>query len=166
MFSSKLSRLPRISWTASRTMSSSAFSTTRPANWKTLAPPPLSGPTFAGQSTLPRLPVPALAETVSKLKESLKPIAWSEQEYADAVKAVDQFASSEYARELQDRLQKRSDEPGRLHWLEEWWDDGAYMGYRDSVSVSTSYSPRMVLILCTGCGERLILLYVVCATSF
>ncbi|KAI0730695.1 carnitine acetyl transferase [Earliella scabrosa] len=120
-------------------MSSSAFSTTRPANWKTLAPPPLSGPTFAGQSTLPRLPVPALAETVSKLKESLKPIAWSEQEYADAVKAVDQFASSEYARELQDRLQKRSDEPGRLHWLEEWWDDGAYMGYRDSVVVNVSY---------------------------
>ena len=136
MIPSKLPRLPRIAWSAARTMSSSStpFSTTRPANWKTLAPPPLPGPTFAAQSTLPRLPVPPLAETVGKLKESLKPVAWSEQEYADAVKAVDQFASSDYARELQRRLQQRSEEPGRPHWLEEWWDDIAYLGYRDSVS--------------------------------
>ena len=136
MIPSKLPRLPRIAWSAARTMSSSStpFSTTRPANWKTLAPPPLPGPTFAAQSTLPRLPVPTLAETVGKLKESLRPVAWSEQEYADAVNAVDQFASSDYARELQRRLQQRSEEPGRPHWLEEWWDDIAYLGYRDSVS--------------------------------
>ncbi|KAI0704516.1 carnitine acetyl transferase [Cerioporus squamosus] len=102
-------------------------------------PPPLSGPTFAAQSTLPRLPVPALEETVGKLKESLKPLAWSEQEYADAVQAVDQFASSDYARLLQDRLHKRSAEPGRPHWLEEWWDDIAYLGYRDSIVVNVSY---------------------------
>ncbi|TFK85669.1 carnitine acetyl transferase [Polyporus arcularius HHB13444] len=120
-------------------MSSTPFSTTRPANWKTLAPPPLSGPTFAAQSTLPRLPAPALEETVGKLKESLRPIAWSEKEYADAVQAVDQFASSDYARLLQDRLQKRSEEPGRLHWLEEWWDDIAYLGYRDSIVINVSY---------------------------
>ena len=53
----------------------------------------------------------------------------------DAVKALDEFGSSAYARELQDRLQKRSEEPGRVHWLEEWWDDLAYLGYRDSVSM-------------------------------
>ncbi|KAI0773287.1 carnitine acetyl transferase [Trametes elegans] len=120
-------------------MSSIAFANTRPANWKQLAPPPLPGPTFAAQSSLPRLPVPALADTLAKLKDTLKPIAWSESEYADAVKAVDQFASSEYARELQDRLQKRAQEPDRPHWLEEWWDDYAYMGYRDSVVVNVSY---------------------------
>ncbi|TBU36809.1 carnitine acetyl transferase [Dichomitus squalens] len=120
-------------------MSTTPFSTTRPANWKALAPPPLPGPTFAAQANLPRLPVPALSETLTKLKETLKPIAWSEQEYADAVKAVDEFGSSPYARELQDRLQKRSQEPGRVHWLEEWWDDLAYMGYRDSVVVNVSY---------------------------
>ncbi|OSD04766.1 carnitine acetyl transferase [Trametes coccinea BRFM310] len=136
MFSS---RLPRVAWSSSRSMSNLAFAATRPPQWKQLAPPPLPGPTFAAQSSLPRLPVPALADTLAKLKETLKPIAWSESEYADAVKVVDQFASSEYARELQHRLQKRAEEPGRLHWLEEWWDDLAYMGYRDSVVVNVSY---------------------------
>lgn len=126
-------------------MSTTTFSKTRPANWKSLAPPPLSGATFAGQSTLPRLPVPALSETVEKFKETLKPIAWTAEEYADAIRAVDQFASSEYARELQGRLQKRSEEPGRLHWLEEWWDDGGYLGYRDSVSASFPRVPASLI---------------------
>ena len=115
-------------------MSSSPFPTARPANWKSLAPPPRPGPAFAGQAALPRLPVPALADTTLKLKESLQPIAWSAQELEDAARTVDAFAASDFARELQDRLVKRSEEPGRLHWLEEWWDDLAYMGYRDSVS--------------------------------
>ncbi len=79
--------------------------------------------------------MPPLSETLAKFKETLKPIAWSDQEYADAVKAVDQFGRSEYAHELQNRLQRHSSEPGRLHWLEEWWDDGGYLGYRDSVSI-------------------------------
>ena len=141
MFSS---RLPRISWSSSRSMSNLAFAPTRPPQWKQLAPPPLPGPTFAAQSTLPRLPVPALAETLAKLKESLRPIAWSEGEYADAVKAVDRFANSEYARELQHRLQKRAEEPARLHWLEEWWDDWSYMGFRESVSVFMRSDYRVI----------------------
>ncbi|KAI1791832.1 carnitine acetyl transferase [Ganoderma leucocontextum] len=120
-------------------MSTTPFSTTRPANWKALAPSPFPGPTWAGQSSLPRLPVPSLSETLTKLKETLKPIAWSDQEYANAVKAVDQFGASAYARELQGRLQRHSEEPNRLHWLEEWWDDGGYLGYRDSVVVNVSY---------------------------
>ncbi|CDO69773.1 hypothetical protein BN946_scf184766.g18 [Trametes cinnabarina] len=136
MFSS---RLPRLAWSSLRSMSNVAFATTRPLQWKQLAPPPLPGPTFAAQSSLPRLPVPALADTLAKLKETLKPIAWSENEYADAVKVVDQFANSDYARELQHRLEQRAEEPGRLHWLEEWWDDWSYMGFRESVVVNVSY---------------------------
>ncbi|KAH9851920.1 carnitine acetyl transferase [Lenzites betulinus] len=120
-------------------MSSPAFAATRPPHWKELAPPPLPGPTFAAQSSLPRLPVPALADTFAKLKRTLRPIAWSEGEYADAVKAVDQFAASQYAHELQQRLQARAEEPGRPHWLEEWWDDWSYMGFRESVVVNVSY---------------------------
>ncbi|OJT06724.1 Carnitine O-acetyltransferase, mitochondrial [Trametes pubescens] len=120
-------------------MSSHAFAATRPPQWKQLAPPPLPGPTFAAQSSLPRLPVPALADTLAKLKDSIRPSAWSEDEYTDALKAVDQFASSEYAHELQQRLQARAEEPSRSHWLEEWWDDWAYMGFRESVSSQNGF---------------------------
>ena len=139
-------------------MSSSPFPTTRPANWKSLAPPPRPGPTFAGQAALPRLPVPTLAETASKLKDSLRPIAWSAKEYDDAARAVDAFAQSDFARELHSRLVKRSEEPGRLHWLEEWWDDLGYMGYRDSVSAFRRLTKRCSLR--AGSDQCVLLLYV------
>jgi len=103
----------------------------RPANWKAAAPSSLPGITFAGQSTLPRLPVPELPDTLAKLKESLKPIAWNESEYAAVEKKIDQFGNA-LGPELQKRLSARAQ--STEHWLEEWWDDIAYLGYRDSVS--------------------------------
>ncbi|KAI0342524.1 carnitine acetyl transferase [Trametopsis cervina] len=111
---------------------------TRPPNWKAAAPAPLPGPTFAAQASLPRLPVPELPDTLAKLKESLRPIAWSREEYADVEKKIDAFARG-LGLELQKRLQARAQEPGRQHWLEEWWDDIGYLGYRDSVVVNISY---------------------------
>ena len=84
------------------------------------------------QHTLEKLPVPPLEQTLKKLKASLKPLAWSNDEYNIAEKKIEEFASG-IAPELQRRLEARREEPGRDHWLEEWWDDGAYLSYRDSV---------------------------------
>lgn len=108
----------------------------RPIHWKATAPEPLPGTTtFGAQKALPKLPVPELQKTVARLKESLKPIAWSEAEYAAAVKKIDEFATGK-GPELQDRLLKYAE--GKEHWLERWWDDGAYLGYRDSVCCAGS----------------------------
>ncbi|KAH9951059.1 carnitine acetyl transferase [Amylocystis lapponica] len=109
---------------------------TRPQHWKALAPAPLPGPTFAAQSSLPKLPVPPLADTLATLRETLRPIAWDDQEYAAALRAVDEFASGP-AEELQRRLEARRAE--KEHWLEEWWDDGGYLAYRDPVVIYVSY---------------------------
>ncbi|KAF7795054.1 hypothetical protein EIP86_006198 [Pleurotus ostreatoroseus] len=116
----------------------SITNTVRPARWKEVAPSPLPGPTFAAQSSLPRLPVPELSDTLTKLKESLKPIAWTDPEYQVVVRKIDEFGAKE-GPELQKRLLARAQESGRLHWFEEWWDDLAYLGYRDSVVVNVSY---------------------------
>lgn len=105
----------------------------RPANWKEAAPAPMPGPTFAAQSSLPKLPVPELADTLAKLKESLKPIAWNEAEYQRFMKRIDDFGAG-LGPKLQERLVQRAQE--RDHWLEEWWDDLAYLGYREPVSAS------------------------------
>jgi carnitine O-acetyltransferase len=37
-------------------------------------------------------------------------------------------------------LQRRLEELAQYkpHWLEDWWDDGAYLSYRDSVRRSPS----------------------------
>lgn len=128
----------------------------RPSGWKSAAPEPLPGTlTFGAQSKLPQLPVPELRDTLNRLKESLKPIAWSDSEYASVVKKIDTF-EREKGPELQERLLQRAST--RQHWLEEWWDDTAYLGYRDSVnllSLSNLNSWHCTL----GCCKRFLLLY-------
>ncbi|KAH8116536.1 carnitine acetyl transferase [Phellopilus nigrolimitatus] len=110
---------------------------TPPAHWKRLAPhPPAGSTTVASQNALPHLPVPALQDTLTRLRGSLRPLAHSEDELRAAEKKIADFEGG-LARELHARLVKRQEETE--HWLEEWWDSGAYMGYRDSVVVNVSY---------------------------
>lgn len=103
----------------------------RPTNWKSAAPaPPAGTTTFSAQSALPRLPVLPLSPTLDTLRRSLLPIAHSPTEFAETERKIDTFASG-IGPELQRRLEAHA--RGRPHWLEEWWDDGAYLSYRDSV---------------------------------
>ena len=108
----------------------------RPTDWKSSAPsPPAGTTTFAAQSTLPKLPVLPLVPTLERLKDTLGPIAHSQAELADAQRKIDEFSSG-IGPELQRRLEQHAQyEP---HWLENWWDDGAYLSYRDSVCQSPS----------------------------
>lgn len=104
--------------------------TQRPANWKAAAPDLPSNVTFAAQSKLPKLPVPNLSDTLGRLKESLKPIAWSDAEFRAVSEKIDEFGAGK-GNELQERLLKHNEKT--RHWLEQWWDDTGYLGYRDSV---------------------------------
>ncbi|KAG6890020.1 hypothetical protein C0992_003365 [Termitomyces sp. T32_za158] len=107
----------------------------RPTAWKAAAPAaPPGTKTFAAE--LPKLPVAKLPDTLARLKQSLAPIAWSDEEYAAVSRKIDQFATGQ-GPELQQRLLSRAEKT--RHWLEEWWDDGGYLGYRDSVVVNVSY---------------------------
>jgi len=96
----------------------------RPILWKSV-PPQLTS------LHLPSLPVPDLIPSLSALKDSLKPFALSDQEYAAAIDKIDHFISTKQASQLHSRLLKRAQQTP--HWLEQWWDDTAYLGYRDSV---------------------------------
>jgi carnitine O-acetyltransferase len=117
---------------------------TRPPSWKACAPfPPAGNLTYAQQESLPTLPVPALQSTLQKLKASLKPLEKTEEEYNAALKKIDAFAAGA-GPTLQQRLEARAAEAGREHWLEEWWDNLAYLGYRDSVSLM---APSLLRIL-------------------
>jgi carnitine O-acetyltransferase len=108
----------------------------RRADWKSLASFSLPGQTFAGQPHLPKLPVPDLVQSLERLKQSLKPIAWSDSEYEAAVAKVNRFGAG-IAPELQQRLLKRREQTE--HWLEEWLDRDSYLEYRDSILVNVSY---------------------------
>jgi Choline/Carnitine o-acyltransferase len=136
---------------------------TRPASWKSAAPLALNNSTtFAAQPKLPRLPLADLDTSLSKLKISLRPLAWNGAEYAAAEKKIDDFVKSGKAAELHARLLKHAE--GKSHWLEEWWDDMAYLGYRDSVRFLVVVAKITVLsvffsLTKLGRRERILLLY-------
>lgn len=90
------------------------------------------------EASLPRLPVPPLSSTAAKYLESVQPHL-TPKEFSDTQVAVQKFLESPLAKELQERLQARAAEPGRKSWLSDWWNDVAYMGYRDPVVVFVSY---------------------------
>jgi carnitine O-acetyltransferase len=124
-------------------MCSSIACPIRPAGWKSAAPEPLPGSvTFAAQPNLPRFPVPDLKRTLNRLKVSLKPIAWSDSEYFSVLRKIDAFANDQ-GLQLQQRLLNRASQ--RPHWLEEWWDDVQYLGYRGSVHLHI-YSHVVIFI--------------------
>lgn len=114
-----------------RNMSFTQIRRSRPANWKAAAQEPIPGTlTFAAQTKLPKLSVPVLQDTLVRLKDSVKSIAWSEEEYTTVLKKINDFADNQ-GPILQSRLLERASQ--LPHWLEEWWDDTGYLGYRESV---------------------------------
>ncbi|PPQ86322.1 hypothetical protein CVT25_005622 [Psilocybe cyanescens] len=95
-------------------------------------------PMLRYQASLPRLPVPTLESTCAKYLETAQPLL-TKEEYTKTKSAVSSFLSSPLASELQKRLKDRAAAPETLSWLSDWWNEAAYMGYRDPVVVYVSY---------------------------
>ncbi|KZT11861.1 acyltransferase ChoActase/COT/CPT [Laetiporus sulphureus 93-53] len=97
-----------------------------------------AGPMLRYEVSLPHLPVPTLSSTTAKYLETVQPHLTPAQ-YSATRSAVKTFAESALAKELQARLEARAADPNVRNWLSEWWNDIAYMGYRDPVVVYVSY---------------------------
>ncbi|KAJ2692346.1 Carnitine O-acetyltransferase mitochondrial, partial [Coemansia spiralis] len=117
--------------TAARARSTAAAPAQKPAGG---AP----GKLYAFQAQLPKLPVPSLSETLPKYLRTVEPLL-SKEDFARTQAVVEEFGQSAQGRVLQHRLEARAAEPGRANWLEEWWSDLSYMGYRDPVVPYVSY---------------------------
>ncbi|KAK4553653.1 Carnitine O-acetyltransferase mitochondrial [Recurvomyces mirabilis] len=91
------------------------------------------------EDSLPRLPVPTLEETAKRYLKSLHPLL-SESEYEHSRKAVESFiAPNSIGQTLQQRLQARREDPQYRNWIAEWWNEAAYLAYRDPVCPYVSY---------------------------
>lgn len=91
------------------------------------------------EDSLPRLPVPTLEETAKRYLKSVHPLL-SKSEYEETTKAVNEFLAPGGAGEtLQKRLVARREDPNTRNWIAEWWNDAAYMAYRDPVVPYVSY---------------------------
>lgn len=89
------------------------------------------------QASLPSLPVPSLPSTLAKYIESVEPLLTPAQ-FAHTKKTAEEFLESPLAATLQARLQERAASVDG-NWLSTWWNEAAYMGYRDPVVVFVSY---------------------------
>lgn len=91
------------------------------------------------EDSLPHLPVPTLQETAKRYLKSVHPLL-SKPEYEATAKAVEEFiAPGGPGEALQKRLVARREDPTIRNWLAEWWNEGAYMGYRDPIVPYVSY---------------------------
>ena len=99
---------------------------------------PAAPPMLRYQASLPKLPVPTLESTCAKYLETVHPLL-TPTEYSKTKNAVSNFLSSPQAAELQRRLKDRAAAPETVSWLIDWWNEAAYMGYRDPVVVYVSY---------------------------
>ena len=91
------------------------------------------------EDSLPRLPVPSLEETSKRYLKSVHALL-SPSEYENTEKAVAEFIKpGSFGQELQKRLQARREDPKHKNWIYEWWNDAAYLTYRDPVVPYVSY---------------------------
>ncbi|XP_071812660.1 peroxisomal carnitine O-octanoyltransferase-like isoform X2 [Apostichopus japonicus] len=87
--------------------------------------------TFQYEESLPSLPLPPLEQTLTKYLESVKPFITVE-EYQETEKIVDEF-SKDVGKELQQKLEAKA--KSSKNWLEEWWEDLAYLRNRAPIAV-------------------------------
>lgn len=91
------------------------------------------------EDSLPKLPVPTLEETSKRYLKSVHPLL-NKAEFAATKRTVDEFVKAgSIGQELQKRLQARREDPKNRNWIYEWWNDAAYLSYRDPVVPYVSY---------------------------
>ena len=91
------------------------------------------------EDSLPRLPVPSLEETSQRYLKAVHPLL-SKSQFENTKRAVAEFISpTGKGHELQRRLEARRKDPKHKNWLHEWWNDTAYLSYRDPVVPYVSY---------------------------
>ncbi|KAF4952363.1 hypothetical protein FGADI_6795 [Fusarium gaditjirri] len=97
------------------------------------------GPMLRWQDSLPKLPVPTLEETAKRYLKSLHPLL-SASEYEASKKAVEEFVRpGGVGSKLQEKLVAKREDPNTKNWIYEWWNDAAYLTYRDPVVPYVSY---------------------------
>ncbi|KAJ5907376.1 hypothetical protein N7495_000058 [Penicillium taxi] len=91
------------------------------------------------EESLPHLPIPSLEETGRRYLKSVHPLV-NQAEYERTKKAVEAFIRPGGEGEpLQKRLLERAADPKIKNWLSEWWNQAAYLTYRDPVIPYVSY---------------------------
>ncbi|CUG87199.1 carnitine O-acetyltransferase, putative [Bodo saltans] len=90
------------------------------------------------QAKIPRLPVPALADTCKLYLSSLEGLVNAEEYAATQERVRELLAPGGDGERLQRLLEEREARQEQPSWLEEWWDD-AYLVTRDPIPINVNY---------------------------
>ncbi|CAI4212523.1 unnamed protein product [Parascedosporium putredinis] len=107
-------------------LSKQAYPRIPPVHYRKM--PAERGITFAGQETLPKLPIPELEQTCDRYLAALKPLQ-SYREHADTKHAVREFLKNE-GPDLQEKLKKYALE--KTSYIEQFWYD-SYLNFDNPV---------------------------------
>jgi carnitine O-acetyltransferase len=93
--------------------------------------------TFDSDATLPRVPVPSLSESCTRLVDWCAPLL-NEEELERTGEAVAALAADPVAARLQDTLVAYEASTGVHSWLDEFWRD-RYLGRRDRIALNANF---------------------------
>ena len=93
--------------------------------------------TYSNQTSLPKLPIPSIEDTLQRFLPTAMPLAESQEEAESLQIAVDKFPIQ--AEALQRRLLERAESSQNSSWLQHWWNTLGYLQVRDSVVINVSY---------------------------
>ncbi|OMJ18032.1 Carnitine O-acetyltransferase, mitochondrial, partial [Smittium culicis] len=90
---------------------------------------------------LPRLPVPKLEDTITRFLATVKPLV-SPAEYEACKQKAYELLDPEISigQTLQSRLLARYNDPNVISWIEELWNDVAYLQNRQSLCFNVNYN--------------------------
>ncbi len=91
--------------------------------------------TFVNQKKLPRLPVPALKESIQQYLDSVQPFQTVEEH--QKTRALASAFETGIGTKLQERLEEYA--KTQENWLEKWWLQLAYHGWRESSMVNSNW---------------------------
>lgn len=96
---------------------------------------------YGKQKQVPLLPIPSLEHSLTLFLRSAKPHV-SEAEFENTKQCVEEMLRpNSLARELQQRLLRKAETTNSKHtsWFIDWWNQMAYLAYRDSVVHNVTY---------------------------
>lgn len=100
---------------------------------------------YSYQSSLPRLPLPALKDTIRRYLRSIKPLCESEEHYKDIEKKAIEFKNG-IGKKLQMYLHLKS--WMSTNYVSDWWEEYVYLRARSSLMVNSNYYGIDALLLC------------------
>ncbi|MDI2029169.1 choline/carnitine O-acyltransferase [Saccharopolyspora sp. TS4A08] len=93
--------------------------------------------TFGNEDSLPRIPLPTLADSGERFLQWCSPLL-TEEELATTRQAVAEFLASDEAAELHDSLTAYAGQDDVHSWLDEFWRD-RYLGRRDRIALNANF---------------------------